>query len=189
MRSTEASVARCAAFPRIPDSSQAARPTVGSPLALPTLRVSKGIYVLVFEVPTPLRLAVGKLGTFDFPNGWYAYAGSARGPGGLAARLGHHLHGATLPHWHVDYLRRDACLAEIWYGRAPDHDEHRWAACLAAMHGADSVAAGFGSSDCRCATHLIFFTARPNAAQFRRNVRSLQGKGRGAIYRISVGGN
>lgn len=163
-----------------------ARHTAISPSALPTLRVGKGPYVLVLEVPTPLRLAVGQLGTFDFPKGWYAYAGSARGPGGLAARLRHHLHGAARPHWHVDYLRKGACLAEIWYGHAPEHDEHQWAASLAAMRGAGSVATGFGSSDCFCATHLSFFTARPDAARFRRKMRSLQGKGKGPIYRIGM---
>ena len=166
-----------------------ARQTTGPPLALPALGVSKGTYVLVLAVALPLRLAIGKLGTFDFPAGWYAYAGSARGPGGLAARLRHHLQVAVRPHWHIDYLRKGAGLAEIWYGRAADHDEHRWAGGLAAMRGADSVAAGFGSSDCRCATHLIFFPARPNAARFRQKVRYLQGKGHGPIYRLSVSRN
>ena len=165
------------------------RQTTGPPFALPNLRVSKGTYVLVIAVPTPLRLAIGKLGTFDFPVGWYAYAGSARGPGGLPARLRHHLQAADRPHWHIDYLRKSARPTEIWYGRAADHDEHRWAAGLAAMRDSRSVALGFGSSDCRCETHLAFFAARPGVARFRRSMRSLAKKRPGPIYHIDLKGD
>jgi len=46
------------------------------------VRIKTGTYVLILELISPARLVVGKLGGFDFPTGWDAYAGSACGPGG-----------------------------------------------------------------------------------------------------------
>ena len=42
-----------------------------------------GTYVLLLHLPDNEQLTIGKLGTFDFPAGWYAYVGSAFGPGGV----------------------------------------------------------------------------------------------------------
>ena len=124
------------------------------------LRLKKGTYVLVFNLESDCRLTVGKLGRFAFPAGWYAYVGSAFGPGGLAARLGHHLHIARHPHWHMDYLRSHGRIAEIWYGHGPAFDEHRWTEVLRWMAGTRAVTPGFGSSDCRAKP--IWFTLRPS---------------------------
>ena len=41
-----------------------------------------GTYVLLLQLPTDEELTIGKLGTFDFPAGWYTYVGSAFGSGG-----------------------------------------------------------------------------------------------------------
>ncbi len=60
-------------------------------------------------------ITVGKFGELVFPAGDYMYLGSAMGPGGLFARLSHHLRVASKPHWHIDWLRQYAALPEIWY--------------------------------------------------------------------------
>ncbi len=44
--------------------------------------VTRGSYLLVARLAYPAEIAVGRLGTSLFPAGWYAYAGSALGPGG-----------------------------------------------------------------------------------------------------------
>ena len=155
---------------------------------LGSLRAKSGPYVLLLELETLSRLAVGKWGVIAFPAGWYAYAGSAIGPGGLAARLRHHLGFATRPHWHMDYLRPRGRITEIWYGQGSPHDEHRWAAVLQAMAGTPTVAPKFGSSDCRCTTHLIHFPARPAIDRFRRRQDRSPERRRPSIYRLVVEG-
>lgn len=149
----------------------------------PALTAARGTYVLLLELDSARRLTVGRLGEFDFPAGWYAYAGSARGPGGLAARLRHHRRLAARPHWHLDYLRPHGRIAECWYGAAGVHDEHRWAAELLAMTRTAPVAPGFGSSDCACATHLVVFPTRPDIRTFRRRLSVRRGGTHGTIYR------
>jgi Uri superfamily endonuclease len=133
--------------------------------ALPT---SKGTYILLLRLDEPARLAAGRLGTFDFPAGWYAYTGSAFGPGGLRGRLKHHLTPVTKPHWHIDYLRQIAPVHTVWYTASETVYEHDWAAALRALPGAAVPARRFGASDCDCITHLIHFPTMPDAAGFER---------------------
>jgi len=49
-----------------------------------------GTYALLLKLDKQERITVGRLGTFDFPAGYYLYVGSALGPGGLQARLARH---------------------------------------------------------------------------------------------------
>lgn len=126
-----------------------------------------GLYALVFFLPQALTLPVGRLGEVEFPAGWYVYVGSARGSGGLAARVGRHLRRAKRVHWHVDRLLAWAEVREVW-GRAGDAStECAWAAALAQVPGARRWPLGFGASDCRCPGHLIAFPEAPEAEAFR----------------------
>lgn len=117
----------------------------------------KGTYILILRLPTPSRLTIGKRGTFDFAAGWYAYVGSAMGPGGLRGRLNHHLKPVTHPHWHIDYLRQVVQCREVWYVASEEIFEHDWANALRLMPGASVPVPRFGASDCHCETHLIHF--------------------------------
>lgn len=130
-----------------------------------TLPASKGTYILILRLEEPAHLTIGKLGTFAFPAGWYAYVGSAFGPGGLRGRLKHHLAPAIKPHWHIDYLRRAAPVRAVWYHAGEAVYEHEWAAALASR--AAIPAPRFGASDCRCQTHLIHFPEPPDFAGFQ----------------------
>jgi Uri superfamily endonuclease len=97
-----------------------------------------------------------------FPAGWYVYVGSALGPGGLAARLCHHLAPMRRPHWHIDHLRTVVGpVVEIWYAVGPERRECDWATRLATRPGATRPIGGFGASDCRCPAHLFHFVERP----------------------------
>lgn len=62
----------------------------------------KGIYLLLFR----LRREVRGPGSLRFPRGGYAYAGSARGAGGLAARLRRYFNlvRSKTPWWNIDRL-------------------------------------------------------------------------------------
>lgn len=113
-----------------------------------------GSYVLVLFVQSEAILEIGRLGTFVFPRGYYCYVGSARGPGGLLARLARHLRKRKRLRWHIDYLLERASIEEIWHAVSVERLECRWAQALLALPSVESSVPGFGSSDCCCLTHL-----------------------------------
>ena len=77
---------------------------------------AEGNYVLILFVPQMKRLAKSAAwGAYDIIPGFYAYVGSAFGPGGLRARIHHHLESVAQPHWHIDYLLALAEPVEVWY--------------------------------------------------------------------------
>lgn len=115
-----------------------------------------GTYILVLLLPRDANLRIGKLGRFDFAAGYYTYVGSAMGPGGLSARLRHHLRSSSKPHWHIDYLRRAAKVEEIWYREEKMILEHRWAGILSQLSNVTEPVKSFGASDCHCSSHLFY---------------------------------
>ena len=129
-----------------------------------------GTYVLWFQLERDREIEVGRLGRFHVSAGIYAYVGSARGPGGVAARVARHLRRSRSSHWHVDYLRAEAEPVGVWWAAGGGRRECAWAAALARMPRATLPVAGFGASDCRCSTHLIRFPALPTAPAFARAV-------------------
>ncbi len=133
--------------------------TSTSPEALPGL---PGTYALLLYKGRAGRIRVGRLGTFQFPAGWYVYVGSARGPGGLRARLTHHWQPARSPHWHLDFLRQQAVPIEVGWKTGARRVECAWARMVGCIPGAALAVERFGSSDCRCPTHLWYFGVRPN---------------------------
>jgi Uri superfamily endonuclease len=137
-----------------------------------------GTYVLLLRCSSTRAVRVGGLGTLRLRPGWCVYVGSAYGPVGLRARIGHHRHRAQQPHWHTDYLRRYTRLECVWYACGV-RQEHVWAAKIAAMPGAAMVLPGFGSSDCRCATHLYWFVALPSVTALGRMLGGGCCRGRG----------
>ncbi|MCD4685321.1 MAG: GIY-YIG nuclease family protein [Anaerolineae bacterium] len=114
-----------------------------------------GTYVLWLRIDAPLTLQVGRLGTFEWSSGVYAYVGSAHGPGGLRARLRRHLRTEKTRHWHIDALTTAAPVIAVWFMAAPERLECRWAAQIAARDATHAPVVGFGSSDCACETHLF----------------------------------
>ena len=128
-----------------------------------------GTYALVVLSEDRLLLSVGKLGTHDFPPGYYIYVGSALR--GLNARLNRHLREEKSLHWHIDYLLSRATIIQIWYSLGKDRLECVWNIILADLPGATPVIPGFGSSDCRCRTHLTHFLATPSFDIFGRELK------------------
>jgi Uri superfamily endonuclease len=116
------------------------------------LPTTKGSYILVLNLAEETRLTVGRLGTFEFPAGQYFYCGSALN--GLESRIRRHLRRDKKRHWHVDHLTAVAPVAEVWWVQGEERWECRWAKAMT-TYGAEVVARGFGSSDCRCQTHLL----------------------------------
>lgn len=113
-----------------------------------------GVYQLRLRLPEPARIQVGKLGVFDFPAGIYVYTGSALG--GLGKRLARHWGRRRKRHWHIDYLLDCAQIKSIAVHPTRERLECAMHRRTLEQPGARVVAPGFGSSDCRCQTHLVY---------------------------------
>jgi Uri superfamily endonuclease len=137
------------------------------------LDATQGTYALLLELEEPGELEVGRLGRIRFDSRFYLYFGSAFGPGGLGARLAHHLKAARRPHWHIDHLRRVAGVRGAWYTGESARLECTWVDAASALRGV-SLVPGFGSSDCRCCSHLLAAARLPSLASFRRRLGALR---------------
>jgi Uri superfamily endonuclease len=143
---------------------------IKAPVQLAKIPSDAGSYVLVLRCNGLGNLAIGALGELALQPGHYLYVGSALGPGGLRARLRHHLGSCARSRWHIDFLRRRAAIREIWWSSLPLRVEHDWARALARGCGLGVPLPGFGSSDCSCRAHLFFSQAQPSRAAFRRRL-------------------
>ncbi len=64
-----------------------------------------GTYVVIFVLAVDATVAVGALGTFDFPSGYYGYVGSAFGTGGVRARTDRHRRQhIARKKWNIDHM-------------------------------------------------------------------------------------
>jgi len=122
---------------------------------------AKGTYLLLLRLERDAEIAVGRLGSFVFPNGWYAYVGSALGPGGLSARLARHQRQNKRMHWHIDHLLARGTLVSIWQVKCPDRLECTWATAIRQLDDTRIPVTGFGSSDCHCPSHLFHWPDQP----------------------------
>jgi len=115
--------------------------------------VPGGTYTLIVESPAT-TVEVGALGECTFEPGWYAYVGSAFGPGGLG-RVDRHREVATgerdTRHWHVDYLlgHPDTSIETTVTTEGEEIE------CAVAESLGGGRVSEFGASDCDCAAHLI----------------------------------
>ena len=121
---------------------------------LASVPASPGAYVLIVDLNRPLRLSLPRRAPHVLPVGRYAYCGSAKGPGGLRARLGRHLRRGKAVRWHIDRLTAAGSVPALV--AVPDGGECDLRAALQACPGAAAPIPGFGSSDCRrCPSHLL----------------------------------
>ncbi|MBB4285148.1 GIY-YIG nuclease family protein [Roseospira goensis] len=141
-----------------------------------------GAYLLAVWLPAPVALPP-RLVTAARPAlapGWVVYAGSARGPGGLRARLARHLRPDKRRRWHVDWPTT-APGARIWVQAVPGGDECALVARLLAEAGATVPVPGFGSSDCRtCPAHLLALPEAP-----RHGLRRIRRRATGTLESAS----
>ena len=122
---------------------------------------SKGTYCLIIHLDHLSQIRVGALGTFDFLSGWYIYVGSAMGPGGLRARIARHGRLDKRLHWHIDYLLAEGTLEATWQIASPVKHECTWAKAVARLPDVQIPVPGFGSSDCKCSSHLVHLPHPP----------------------------
>lgn len=118
--------------------------------------VDAGIYQLLLELPEARVIRVGALGGCEFAAGWYVYTGSMRR--GLSHRLRRHRAAAKPLRWHIDYLSTLALVVEVrtWELSGEADQECRTHRALVVLPGVTEPVRGFGSSDCRCFSHLAW---------------------------------
>jgi len=137
----------------------------------PTTTRERGAYALLIQLDAPLPVQAGRNAAI-LPPGHYIYCGSAKGTGGLAARVARHMRREKLAHWHVDQLTRAGKTLGAW--AVPGGDECALNAELSAF---PMPLKGFGSSDCpRCESHLRLWPEGAALPSSWENARKCQDK-------------
>lgn len=117
----------------------------------------KGAYLLVFGLKNKERLKVGNLGERIFEKGFYVYVGSAMN--NLTKRINRHLRKNKKLKWHIDYLISKAKDLKIIPVRSFEKLECEIAKELFLI--SQKIIPGFGASDCKCKSHLFYFSENP----------------------------
>ena len=133
-------------------------------------RLDSGLYQLIIWLPEAEHVEVGRLGAFEFPRGYYVYTGSARR--NLEARIARHLRKAhKRMRWHIDYLLKHSKVVAVkrYHGSESECELSRM---VEHALGGTMVVRNFGSSDCRCCTHLFYFPRNPSRGHGMSSLRS-----------------
>lgn len=116
----------------------------------------KGTYCLVAFLPRRSKISVGALGAHFFPRGVYVYVGSAMK--GIEDRVRRHKSSAKKMKWHIDYfLEKADILSTVAIPCETKQVECEVVRTLLRSEDARALLRGFGSSDCACESHLLYF--------------------------------
>ena len=137
-----------------------------------------GTYILILKVLSSRTVKAGMLGKVNLAPGFFAYVGSALGVGGLRARTRRHIISDKKPCWHIDYIRPYAFINEIWFCSVKKRLEHTAAMVIQSLPETVIAADNFGSSDCRCSSHLFRFDGKPSFKKFRKAFKVQSGEER-----------
>lgn len=145
------------------------------PATDPPIPPLKGVYVLLLRLETPLKASIGFLGPVELPCGIYAYVGSARGPGGLRARVSRHLGKVKSLKWHIDYVTSSpqAKPEALVYAETLEDIETPISVRLGESPCFKPSLKGFGSTDKKSETHLFKCTCSLEDC-IRNALRALQ---------------
>jgi Uri superfamily endonuclease len=118
--------------------------------------MERGAYTLVLRLDEGIDVLVGSLGKLSFRQGYYSYTGSALGRGGYK-RVQRHLQimqgRRAARRWHIDWLLPLASLEEAFLTNTAERLECLIAGRIGARL---EPVLGFGSTDCRCPSHLHY---------------------------------
>ena len=137
----------------------------------------KGTYILVTYLPDAVEISIGALGKLLFNDGFYFYIGSAMGNSGSAS-LVNRVRRHVLPsnkkkfHWHIDYLLNYKKTIVVKIYIIPSHQRLECMIARELMSLADNFLKGFGSSDCKCRSHLFFFKSLNGLEWFKKSSKN-----------------
>ena len=110
-----------------------------------------GVYQVMFVLDRKTGRRIGALGRIELPAGHWVYTGSAKR--GLRARVARHLSVSKKRRWHIDYVLPPGRPVAV---RGFDRRACECAAHRRLSERFTEGPRGFGSSDCRCASHLVY---------------------------------
>jgi len=121
----------------------------------------KGSYILVVNVEIDIQIEVGALGFIIFKKGFYFYIGSGMGEYGsstLLNRVNRHFLSKNEKnfHWHIDYLLADVHSMIIKTYLIPSKSPLECIIARELSEICDNSIKNFGSSDCKCISHLFY---------------------------------
>jgi len=117
-----------------------------------------GIYIVVVKIEKNKTIPTGKLEYSKYKSGYYVYAGSAKT--NLLKRIKRHINKKKKTfHWHIDYLTAAAEEVKTFGIYTDRFSECDIAEGLIQVGGCEIP--NFGSSDCKCSSHLYYFKENP----------------------------
>lgn len=113
--------------------------------------------MLILSINENLVLSIGSIGYHYFSRGFYAYVGSAKGPGGLKARIRRHLRKIKKTRWHIDYLtvNNNVSIVTVIYAETHSMEDYESLIASELYRQLKPYIKGFGSSDKDDYTHLF----------------------------------
>lgn len=114
---------------------------------------SHTLYAIHLHLSSEVKVEVGRLGSFLFEKGDYIYVGSAKR--NILARINRHKKEEKVQKWHFDYLRPHGVITKI-ITYETSIGECQLAEKLRKKSEGHFPIKKFGSTDCRCPSHLIY---------------------------------
>ncbi len=114
-------------------------------------------YLLLARLLKDVSIEIGRKGCKDFKEGFYVYAGSGRRYG--FQRIIRHLKKSKKLKWHIDYLLEKGRIEGIWIILGEGTNECQLSTLLQKQ--GIVLMKKFGSSDCKCPSHLFYFKNNP----------------------------
>ena len=118
----------------------------------------KGVYCLLINLKYDSVIKIGK-NNVSFPKGYYCYVGSALN--NLQKRIERHKSKNKKNHWHIDYFLEKAKILDVKTMETEEKLEC-WLSDKIKDLKSKVIMDKFGSTDCRCKTHLHYFEKDPS---------------------------
>jgi Uri superfamily endonuclease len=119
---------------------------------------NSGVYLLEIFASEPFKIKSKPFCNFQFPAGYYYYAGSAQK--NLLNRIERHLRKEKILHWHIDHITSltiNIIVGIFIFNLAPKKSECELVNHISKKYKVTHLVSNFGSSDCRnCFSHLLY---------------------------------
>ena len=113
----------------------------------------KGSYLLLIKLNEDRNIKYGIRKNILFKKGNYVYVGSALN--NLEKRIQRHLRSNKKKHWNIDFFLEYGDIINVYY-KENDYREECYIADL--LKDIYLPISNFGSSDCKCKTHLFYIS-------------------------------